>query len=33
MIERSEKNVTIYNIERFAKALNVSASRLLSDDD
>jgi transcriptional regulator with XRE-family HTH domain len=29
MIERSEKNVTIYNIERIAIALEVSASILL----
>lgn len=29
MLERSEKNVTIYNIERLAKALNVEAHKLL----
>lgn len=29
MIERSEKNVTIYNIERIAIALNVNAAALL----
>ena len=31
MIERFEKNVTIYNIERLANALNVRASKLLDD--
>ena len=30
MIERREKNVTIYNIERIAKALNVSPAKLLT---
>jgi len=29
MIERCEKNVTIYNIERIATALDVSAASLL----
>lgn len=29
MLERGEKNVTIYNIERLAKALGVSPSSLL----
>ncbi|KIA82193.1 transcriptional regulator [Chromobacterium piscinae] len=29
MIERSEKNVTIYNIERFAMALGVEPATLL----
>ncbi|OQS33811.1 helix-turn-helix domain-containing protein [Chromobacterium haemolyticum] len=29
MIERGEKNVTIYNIERFAMALGVEAATLL----
>lgn len=29
MIERAEKNVTLYNIERIAGALNVSAASLL----
>ncbi|TQK04579.1 helix-turn-helix protein [Herbaspirillum sp. SJZ130] len=29
MIERGEKNVTIYNIERIATALDVSAASLL----
>jgi transcriptional regulator with XRE-family HTH domain len=29
MVERREKNVTIFNIERFAKALGVKASKLL----
>ncbi len=29
MLERAEKNVTIYNIERLAKALNVEAFELL----
>lgn len=31
MVERSEKNVTIYNIERFAVALGVSAATLLTE--
>lgn len=30
MIERGEKNVTIYNIERIAKALDVSPGSLLN---
>lgn len=30
MIERGEKNVTIYNIERIAIALNASAASLLA---
>ena len=30
MLERSEKNVTIYNIERIANALSVRPSTLLS---
>jgi transcriptional regulator with XRE-family HTH domain len=30
MIERSEKNCTIYNIERLAQALNVEPGTLLS---
>ena len=30
MIERCEKNVTIYNIERLAKALNTSPAVLLT---
>lgn len=30
MLERGEKNVTIYNIERIAKALNVLPASLLS---
>lgn len=30
MIERSEKNVTIYNIERISKALNLSPAKLLT---
>jgi len=29
MLERGEKNVTIYNIERIAEALNVEPSKLL----
>jgi len=29
MLERSEKNVTIYNIERLAVALNVTPASLL----
>lgn len=31
MLERSEKNVTLYNVERFADALEVEASLLLVD--
>lgn len=31
MVERSEKNVTIYNIERFSVALQVPAANLLLD--
>jgi transcriptional regulator with XRE-family HTH domain len=31
MIERREKNVTIYNIERLAKALKMTAADLLID--
>jgi len=31
MIERREKNVTIYNIERLAKALRVKPAELLND--
>jgi len=31
MIERREKNVTIYNIERIANALRMKASILLTD--
>lgn len=31
MVERCEKNVTIYNIERFAEGLGVKASALLVD--
>lgn len=31
MVERSEKNVTIYNIERFSVALDVSAADLLTE--
>lgn len=31
MLERSEKNVTLYNVERFADALQVEASVLLED--
>lgn len=30
MLERGEKNVTIYNIERIARALNVAPPELLS---
>lgn len=29
MIERAEKNITLLNIERIAKALNVTISKLL----
>lgn len=32
MLERGEKNVTIYNIERIAIALNVDAPALLSEE-
>ena len=31
MLERGEKNVTIYNIERIAKALKVDAASLISN--
>ncbi|MCS3806670.1 transcriptional regulator with XRE-family HTH domain [Chromobacterium alkanivorans] len=31
MLERGEKNVTIYNIERIAAALNVSPASLLQE--
>ena len=31
MIERCEKNVTIYNIEKLAKALKIKPAMLLSD--
>lgn len=31
MLERREKNVTIYNIERIAAALNTRPSRLLDE--
>lgn len=33
MLERCEKNVTIYNIERIAKALGVEPARLLEAID
>jgi len=33
MLERSEKNVTIYNIERIATALDVEPAYLLMSDD
>jgi len=29
MIERAEKNITLLNIEKFAKALDISISELL----
>lgn len=32
MLERGEKNVTIYNIERIARALAISPSHLLATD-
>lgn len=32
MLERGEKNVTIYNIERISLALGVRAAALLEDD-
>lgn len=32
MIERAEKNITITNIEKIAKALNVSISSLLDNE-
>lgn len=31
MIERAEKNITIINIEKIAKALNIPISELLKD--
>jgi transcriptional regulator with XRE-family HTH domain len=31
MIERAEKNITLINIEKLAKALNVSIAELLSN--
>jgi len=31
MIERAEKNITLCNIEKIAKALNVSISKLLEE--
>ena len=31
MLERGEKNVTIYNIERIARALGIEAHRLLKE--
>jgi len=33
MLERAEKNVTIYNIERIATALDVEPAHLLISDD
>jgi transcriptional regulator with XRE-family HTH domain len=33
MLERCEKNVTIYNIERISKALNISAAALLTEKE
>lgn len=33
MLERAEKNVTIYNIERLAKALGVEPYMLLIEND
>ncbi|WP_034382082.1 helix-turn-helix domain-containing protein [Herbaspirillum sp. CF444] len=33
MLERAEKNVTIYNIERIAIALDVEPAQLLMSDD
>ena len=33
MLERAEKNVTIYNIERIATALDVEPAQLLMSDD
>lgn len=32
MIERSEKNITLLNIEKIAKALNVNIKQLLEDE-
>ncbi len=32
MIERAEKNITLKNIEKIAKALNISVSKLLEFD-
>lgn len=31
MIERAEKNITLCNMEKIAKALNISISKLLED--
>lgn len=31
MIERAEKNITLCNMEKVAKALNISISKLLED--
>jgi len=31
MIERAEKNITLENIEKIAKALNISISKLFND--
>lgn len=31
MIERAEKNITLCNIEKIAKALNISISKLLEE--
>lgn len=33
MIERAEKNITLVNIDRIAKALKVNACELLGDDN
>lgn len=32
MIERGEKNITLLNVEKFAKALNLSISELLKSE-
>lgn len=33
MIERAEKNITLENIEKISKALNIKISEILSDDN
>ena len=33
MIERGEKNITLYNLLKFAKALNITLGDLLQDVD
>jgi len=33
MIERAEKNITLRNIEKIAKALDINMAKLLEEDD